>query len=223
MDLLRASTQIVTFFDSGGTVLIPAAEVESAFELKALLGEEWRLMGERGGLTVPGFDYGNSPLELVAKKAPEKAVITTSNGTKAIMLAAADCGKVLVGSARNAEAVAWDAICEGFSIGIIASGRNGEFSMEDTVCAGMLIEKLLVLAPKNGATEMELTDGAIAAAALWGHFRSDLTAICLESEHGRVLQGLGFTDDVLFCCELDASAVVPRLSFQYGAMAIIMR
>lgn len=223
IDLLRASTQIVTFFDLGGEVLIPAIGVDAACELKGMLGEEWRLMGERGGLTVPGFDYGNSPLELIAQKAPERAILTTSNGTGAIIRAAADCEKVLIGSARNAEAVIWDALCEGSTIGLIASGRNGEFSMEDTVCAGMLIERLLALSPKNGATEMELTDGAIAAMALWRHMGADLTAVCMESEHGRILQGLGLTNDVLFCCELNASAIVPRLTFQHGVTAIIMR
>lgn len=223
VDLLRASTQIVTFFDAGGAALVPAPEVEEAFELQKALGSGWKLMGERGGIAVPGFDFGNSPPELAGRGAPESAVITTSNGTKAIMRAASGCEKVLIGCARNAEAVAWDAVCEGTEIGIIASGRNGEFSMEDTVCAGMLVEKLLALAPKHGAAEMALTDGAIAAMALYHHFNSDLAAVCMESEHGRILQGLGFEEDILFCCELDASAAVPRLVFQNGFTTITTR
>lgn len=223
VDLLRASTQIVTFFDAGGEELVPVSEVETAFELKNVLGAGWKLMGERGGIAVPGFDFGNSPLELIEKGAPGAAIITTSNGTDAIIRAALGCEKVLVGCARNAEAVAWDAVCGGTKIGITASGRNGEFSMEDTVCAGMLIEKLLALAPKNGAAEMELTDGAIAAMALYRHFNSDLTTVCMESEHGRILRRLGFEEDILFCCELDASAAMPRLAFQNGFATITAR
>lgn len=223
VDLLRASTQIVTFFDSGGLELVPAAEIEEAFRLRERLGARWKLMGERGGLPVRGFDYGNSPLELAAAGAPERAVITTSNGTGAIALAEAGCEKVLIGCARNAGAVAWDALCGACDIGVIAAGRNGEFSFEDTVCAGLLVEKLLALAPKNGAAEMELTDGAIAAMALWHHCGADLTAVCMESEHGRVLQGLGFGDDLSFCCELDASASVPRLAARGGLTVITAR
>lgn len=223
VDLLRASTQITTFFDAGGAELVPAEEVGEAFSLRETLGPGWKILGERGGVAVPGFDFGNSPLELMERGAPERAVITTSNGTKALLRAAEGRKRVIVGCARNAEAAAWDAVCSGTVIGIMAAGRNGGFSMEDTVCAGMLVEKMLTLAPKNGADEMELTDGAIAAMALWHHFSSDITAVCMESEHGRVLRGLGFEEDIFFCCETDASAVVPRLVLRNGFATITAR
>lgn len=223
VDLLRASTQMTVFFDAGGAELVLAAEVEEAFSIREALGPGWKLMGERGGLAVPGFDFGNSPLELIAKGAPERAVITTSNGTRAMLRAAEDCEKVLAGCARNAEAVAWDAVCSGTEIGVVAAGVDGGFSMEDTVCAGMLVERMLALAPENGASGMELTDGAIAAMALWHHFNSDLAAVCMESEHGRILRGLGFTEDVLFCSETDASAVVPRLALHDSFAMITAR
>ena len=129
VDLLRASTQITTFFDIGGEVLLPATEVAAAMELKDQLGSDWKLMGERGGLIVPGFDFGNSPLELSQNGGAQNAIITTSNGTSALMRAASDCAEVRVACARNAEAAAWEAICVGTKVGIIAAGRNGEFSM----------------------------------------------------------------------------------------------
>ncbi|MCE5201997.1 MAG: 2-phosphosulfolactate phosphatase [Synergistaceae bacterium] len=223
VDLLRASTQITTFFDAGGEVLLPVPEAEDPTLLRQNLGEDWKLMGERGGLRLPGFDFGNSPLELTLKGAPKNAIITTSNGTGALMAAARGCAEVRVGCARNAEAVVWDALCSGTRIGIIASGCNGGYSMEDTVCAGMLVEKMLALAPSNGGTEMELTDGAIAAMALWHHFGPDITSVCMESEHGRILQGLGFTDDIVFCGVIDATAAVPRVSYFNGIMAIVGR
>ncbi|MEG1800203.1 MAG: 2-phosphosulfolactate phosphatase, partial [Synergistaceae bacterium] len=150
-------------------------------------------------------------------------IITTSNGTKAIMRAASDCTEVRVACVRNAEAAAWEALCAGTRIGIIAAGRNGEFSIEDTVCAGMLVEKMLALAPSNGAEEMELTDGAIAAMALWHHLGVDISNVVMESEHGRILQGLGFTNDIFFCCELDETATVPRLTYFNGTPALIGR
>ena len=49
VDLLRATTQITTFFDGGGSVLVPLKEVEAAFEMKERLGKDWKIMGERGG------------------------------------------------------------------------------------------------------------------------------------------------------------------------------
>ncbi len=223
VDLLRASTQITTFFDAGGEVLIPVEEIDHALELKERLGRDWKLMGERGGLPAPGFDIGNSPLELIQKGAPEHAIITTSNGTKTLMRTVEDCSEIRIACSRNAEAAAWDAICSGHKIGIIAAGRNGGFSIEDTVCAGMIVEKMLTMAPSNGGTEMELTDGAIAAMALWHHFGPYITGVCMESEHGKILQGLGFTDDIIFCGEIDVTATVPRVTYINGIAAIIGR
>ncbi|MDO5563511.1 MAG: 2-phosphosulfolactate phosphatase [Synergistaceae bacterium] len=223
IDLLRASTQITTFFDAGGETLLPVREVEESYKLKEKLGDDWKLMGERGGLPAPGFDFGNSPLELVKRGAPLHAIITTSNGTHAMMRAIEGCAEVCVACARNLESAAWDALCAGTKIGIICAGRNGEFSMEDTVCAGMYIEKLLSLAPKNGAEEMELTDGAIAAMALWRHLGPDLDGVAMESQHGRILRDLGFADDVLFCSEVSVTATVPKLAYVDGAPTIIGR
>ena len=130
VDLLRATTQITTFFDGGGSVLVPLKEVEAAFEMKERLGKDWKIMGERGGLPAPGFDFGNSPLELLEAGVPEFAIITTSNGTRALMRAAEGCGRVLAGCARNAEAVCWDALCSGNNVGIICAGRNGDVGGE---------------------------------------------------------------------------------------------
>ena len=209
VDLLRASTQITTFFEHGGRELIPCSDSKEAIRIKADLGQEWALMGERGGVMIPGFDYGNSPVEIVRRGAPEKALMTTSNGTKALLAAAADCPEVRVACARNAEAAAWDALCSGKRICVVASGRNGRFSIEDAVCSGMIIEKMLALAPSHGGTEMELTDAAITAMALWHHFGPDLVNVCMESEHGKMLQELGFTEDIFYCGDIDSSAVVP--------------
>ena len=221
VDLLRASTQITTFFDCGGSILIPCKEKEEALAIKEEMGPHWILMGERGGIMIPGFDYGNSPLEITRRGAPENALITTSNGTKALLAAADGCSEVRVACARNAEAAAWDAICSGRHICVVASGQNGKFSIEDTVCAGMIIEKMLAMAPSNGGTEMELTDGAITSMALWHHFGPDLVSVCMGSEHGKILQELGFTEDIFFSGEIDSSATVPyyRKEGKYGSIS----
>lgn len=223
VDLLRASTQITAFFENGGTRLIPCMNEEDAVKVKERLSCGWKLMGERGGLMIPGFDFGNSPLEIIRLGSPSKAIMTTSNGTRAILGAAENCGNVLVACARNAEAVSWDAVCRSRRICVVAAGHQGRFSIEDTVCAGMLIEKMLKMAPSLGGTEMELSDSAIAAVALWHRLGPDLEAICLESEHGLNLRELGFTDDILFCAETDSTAVIPYLTTQEGYPILVSR
>ncbi len=209
VDLLRASTQITSFFDHGGSELIPCRNRDEALRIRAVAGQDWMLMGEAGGVMIPGFDYGNSPVETAKRGAPEKALITTSNGTKAIISAAENCPEVRIACARNAEAAAWDALCSGKHICVVACGREDKFSIEDAVCSGMIIEKMLALAPSAGGTEMELTDEAMAAMALWQFFGPDLTAVCMGSEHGKMLEELGFVEDIFYCTEIDSSATVP--------------
>ncbi|MPN02329.1 hypothetical protein SDC9_149545 [bioreactor metagenome] len=87
----------------------------------------------------------------------------------------------------------------------------------------MLVEKLLALAPANGAEEMELTDGAMSAMALWHSFGPDITAVCQESTHGKILSGLGFDNDLFFCGEVDASSTVPVLKDVDGVPALVGR
>ena len=87
----------------------------------------------------------------------------------------------------------------------------------------MLVEKLLALAPSNGAESMELTDGAMAAMSLWQAMGPDITAVCQESAHGKILSGLGFDNDLFFCGELDASSTVQVVKEISGIPAIVGR
>ena len=82
---------------------------------------------------------------------------------------------------------------------------------------------MLALAPANGAEEMELTDGAMSAMALWHHFGPDITVVCQESTHGKILSGLGFDNDLFFCGEVDSSSTVPVLKDVDGVPALVGR
>ena len=59
VDVLRASTTIVTALEAGATFVKPVVEVEEAQRLRSSSGELWLLGGERGGIQIPGFDLGN--------------------------------------------------------------------------------------------------------------------------------------------------------------------
>jgi 2-phosphosulfolactate phosphatase len=214
IDLLRAATQMAVFFELGGEVLYPVSGKSEAFGAVRALGSDWKLMGESGGLKIEGFDYGNSPLELIEAGAPKKAVICTSNGTGAILTAASGCRRVIVACARNASAAVKAAAELGERIGFVPSGRNGEFSLEDTACAGMLVEKSAELAKERGNTA-EFTDGAKASMTLW-HSGGALEEICRESEHGRILRSIGFERDIEFCAETDKCGAVPCVEFDKG-------
>ena len=109
IDILRATTTMCAYFDGGGKRLYPAESIEEAFTLRDRLAEEGNaplLMGERNSLPPPGFDLGNSPLELLAAAPATRpdAVMATTNGTRALLKAASSGAKVYPVCARNANA-----------------------------------------------------------------------------------------------------------------------
>jgi len=218
IDILRATTTICAFFDRGGERLYPAATIEEAFALRDRLAEAGPrpiLMGERNALPPDGFDLGNSPLELAALDLAGRtdAVMATTNGTAALLKAAASDTPVLPVCARNAAATA-AAVIDLERIGILCAGREGASSLDDCACAGLLVERL----SERGA---ELGDGAILALAAWRDGGRDLAALLTRSVHGRRLVALGFERDLAFATEIDASGAV--LALESGAASRIVR
>ena len=204
VDLLRASTTIVTFFERGGLCLMPLADLDEALALRPSLPGRWLLMGERNALPPEGFDLGNSPLELssVDLTAFDGAVMTTTNGTQALLAAASRGGLVQVACARNAGAAASFAAAHE-RVAIVCAGLEGRSALDDTACAGLLVERLLAL------RSWELADGARMALAL---FRSaPLSDLVDASCHGRRLGALGLEADRAYCCEVDLSDQQVRL------------
>src|SRR4051794_4907897 len=102
VDVLRATTTMLTALAAGAKCIIPCATIDEA---KAAAAEgRWSpalLAGEREGRPIPGFDLGNSPSEFTAANCKGKTVIaSTTNGTKAI-LACHSAGRVLIGAFVN--------------------------------------------------------------------------------------------------------------------------
>src|SRR5207247_5883456 len=62
VDVLRASSSIVTLLECGARPVVAAGNIEEARSLHQRL-PSYLLCGERGGLPPVGFDYGNSPAE----------------------------------------------------------------------------------------------------------------------------------------------------------------
>lgn len=160
VDVLRASTTMVTALANGALAILPVADAEAARRrVSAAPGNGFLLAGERRGDTVPGFDLGNSPLEMTGARVRGKTLVfTTSNGTRAL-LACRGAAAVGVAGLVNAAAAARWAAGGGRDVTIVCSGERGARSLEDHVCAGLLVEGIVRLVP--AAT---LTDAASAAA-----------------------------------------------------------
>ena len=210
IDILRATTTMCAYFDGGGKRLYPAESIEEAFTLRDRLAREENaplLMGERNSLPPPGFDLGNSPLELLAAAPATRpdAVMATTNGTRALLKAASSGAKVYPVCARNANATLRAALGAGERIGILCAGLYGRPAMDDAACAGLLAEQLL----GQGAV---LDDGAKMALSVWQAGMRNLSALLGASVHGGRLLSLGFAPDMAYAAEIDASNSVLVLS-----------
>lgn len=221
IDVLRATTTIIHALAAGCTDVRPCAEIEEARAMadgmragRVLLG------GERGGEPLPGFDLGNSPREYTGKLCKNTTlVMTTSNGTRAL-LRAAEADRVLVAGFVNFSAVCEQLRQESRPIHILCAGTEGEVSMEDTLLAGALIEVLCE------TMEVALNDSARLA---WDCFENHgrLLASAFEvSKGGAKLRALGYDEDVKAAAQVDQFTLVPELRrdplrLEIGAVGIV--
>jgi 2-phosphosulfolactate phosphatase len=206
IDVLRATSVMVHAMAQGAIEIIPAATVEEAFQIaKVFPRSSIVLGGERESKKIPGFDLGNSPKEYVAERVKErKLILTTTNGTKAFHLVSSG-EEILVGSFFNIGAVAQSCIESGRDLLIFPSGDEGGFSLEDSICGGMLIDLML----RNEKKEIFLTDASHCAQILYKRFKDDLLEAFHLSHHGKELIKLGFEDDLVYCAQIDMTTLVP--------------
>jgi len=215
VDVLRASSTIVTMLERGAQEVLLAPTVEEARGLHQEL-PRYLLCGEEGGLPPSGFDYGNSPSEFSALDLRgQRAILCTSNGTKAI-LAAAGAPLVLVGCLLNATAVASaacrEAAARGLGIAVVCAGEEGgsTFAAEDALGAGAIVDAI-VDSSRRSPTASETTDEARAALEYYRAQRGREETALRETAHGRDLLALGFGQDLAFCAQRDSLAAVPCL------------
>src|SRR5262245_51574858 len=138
VDVLRATSTIVQALDAGYEAVFCCAEVEEARALAAELGDAL-LAGERRKDPIADFDLGNWPREFLTPRA-RAVVLTTTNGTRALVEAAANCEVVLAGSLLNLSAVGEAVRTRGEDVEIVCAGVVGHPSDDDTYCAGRIVE-----------------------------------------------------------------------------------
>ncbi len=203
LDIFRATSCITTAIANGCQTIIPVLSMEEAQKAAAQAGPAL-LAGERQSVKIAGCDIGNSPFEFSREKVAGKTVImNTSNGTVAIK-AVDGAYRTLIGSFLNAGAVCRKAAQYGKEVLIVCAGTDRLFSLEDTLCAGLLVQLL----SEGGGTE--LTDSAQAALLLYGAAQDKLTETAVRSRNGKRLADLGRLEDVRYCLQIDLLQVVPQ-------------
>ncbi len=87
IDVLRAFTTAAYAFGSGAKEILLVSTVEEAFALKQK-DPSLLLMGESQGQVIPGFDFGNSPVEIARADLRDKRLVQrTSAGTQGVIRA----------------------------------------------------------------------------------------------------------------------------------------
>lgn len=207
VDVLRATTTAVTYLERGADALLLTATPEVALALRGAASAEGVLLGgERGGLPIPGFDFGNSPVEAAAQNFTGRVVVmNTTNGTGAAHIAAQTGKHVLLAALTNAHAAARRARALATEeIAIVCAGTDARVGLEDVYAAGVLAEYLLALG------EFRIDDGARIALTIRRNAGDPLEALS-SSGHGQHLVGLGLGDDVRYAAQVSTSTVVPVL------------
>ena len=215
IDVLRATTTIVTALMHGAKEIIPVGSVEFAMKASSsMFGGQTLIAGERNSKMIDGFNLGNSPLEYLNGVIAGKSIVFyTTNGSKAIVKAKfSQCNIIM--SFINITAVANHLISLDSDFEILCSGHNNLFSLEDTICAGRLIAAIL-----EKKENCELTDAAKAALSLSKSLGKNIKKMLTTSEHGKFLFENGFQDDVNYCAKMDLTEIIP--SFNTNSIKIL--
>ena len=202
VDVLRATSTIAQALASGYQRVLCCAEIEDALALRAQIPDSL-VGGERKAVQVEGFDVGASPREFLEPRA-ETLILSTTNGTRAILETAERCEEVVLGSLLNLDAVA--RVAGSRDAVIVCAGFQGAFALDDAYCAGRIVQLV----------QSERTDAAIASVLMASAFSNALDAL-----NARTYGPPGLEEDIAFCARENALAVVPRLAGMVGPAAEI--
>ncbi|MBU8932533.1 MAG: 2-phosphosulfolactate phosphatase [candidate division Zixibacteria bacterium] len=208
IDVLRSSTSTCAALMAGARGVIPTAGPGEAAEMWTRIGADMAVLaGERNNQRIENFQLGNSPSEFTTEAVGGKYVVmTTTNGT-AIFGKAQKAALVLCGGIVNVSSVAAHIAHEKRDLLIVCAGNDGGFSIEDTLCAGMLIHILSA----NHKTKVQLNDAGSLALLLCRTNQSALDKTVSHGEHGRRLTSDGFGKDVAIATATDSMPVLPIL------------
>jgi len=201
IDVLRATTSFCAAFDSGINSIVPATDLD---ELRQFKNKGYLTAAEREGVKVDFADFGNSPTVFLQHDLKGKDLAySTTNGTKAIQLSS-DAVTIAVACFANLHAVSEWLLEQNKNIVILCSGWKNAFSLEDTLCAGALVELL-----QEADKFIPACDASVAALDLWMTYKPELAEMVQIGSHYQRLFALDLDEDLKHCFICDTSQSVP--------------
>src|SRR5438093_13260239 len=182
IDVLRATSTIAQALASGYRRVLCCTDIDEALALRAEIPDSL-VGGERKAVQVEGFDVGASPREFLEPRAAT-LILSTTNGTRAILETAKRGEEVVLGSLLNLDAVARAAASR--DAVVVCAGFQGAFALDDAYCAGRIVQLV----------QAERTDAAIV------FFFKQKTAYDI---------GLGIPAEPLFRSRKSGSASLPLI------------
>lgn len=208
VDVLRASSTMVTALGNGAKGVIAVEDMDDASKISHNLdSKSFLLSGEKDGITIQGYDLGNSPLEHTEEAVKGKTIIlNTTNGTKAIRRChLAD--KIVIGSFLNLDTIIDHLKGLDDEIVLVCAGWRGRLSLEDLLCAGNIIYELC-----SGQLPADARDGAKVALGLYEKFGDDIENNIKSSNYAVRLRDIVGEDDLTYCCQRSITQVLPALN-----------
>ncbi|MBO8163151.1 MAG: 2-phosphosulfolactate phosphatase [Brevibacillus sp.] len=203
IDVLRASSTIVTALAHGFAFVQPVETIGQAFALRS---DTAVLAGERHSKKIADFHCDNSPTELLkTNPAGRHLVLTTTNGTRAIHKAER-AELLLIGCFLNATACIEQALWKGLDITLYCAGSRQVFSLEDGLAAGMMIHRA-----KQQNPGLSVCDLGLMLEAGYRQFAEQLLAGVMMGVTARRLVQHGCSEDIRHCCLVDAYSLVPAV------------
>lgn len=210
IDVLRATSTIAAAFQVGAEAIHVFSDLETLRLASQDYPPEKRLLaGERGGAMVDGFDLGNSPLDhTVERSRGRRLFMSTTNGTRCLQRIQ-HAPTVITGALTTRQATV-DFLLEEKpeTVWLVGSGWEGTYSLEDTVCAGAILHRLMA---KQGWSwqDVSVNDAAIAAVSLYLQWQNSLVELMHWASHGQRLLRLNLEADLEYCAQLDVLDLVP--------------
>nr|QNO51963.1 2-phosphosulfolactate phosphatase [Methanosarcinales archaeon ANME-1 ERB6] len=185
IDVLRASSTIVTALANGVKEVIPVNREELAFGLRK---EGYILAGEDKGVKLPDFDLGNSPVELlryIEQLNIEKIALKTTNSTELMT----KIESALICSSLNLTAIKHRLDEKGKSANLLVVGSKQGIT-EDLAVAMALYSSL------NDGLEIN---------------KAYLKECISHCNTGKYLIEIGYKKDVEFVSQIDKYDAIPIL------------
>jgi 2-phosphosulfolactate phosphatase len=207
VDILRATSAIVTAFMNGVRRIIPVATLNEAQEYKK---KGYLVAAERDGIVRDFADFGNSPYNFKKEVIEGRDIVySTTNGTNCIMMAAHSY-RVLIGAYLNIDALANYISAENRDLVILCAGWKNKFNLEDSLFAGALAEKIL-----QHPDYHTICDSAHASIDLWNLARHDMMQYIEKAAQRHRLKKNNLDDVIGYCHSPNLTTVIPVLEENY--------